>query len=114
MFREKEDKPIDGWLTVFKSATDYEADLVKDRLIDSGLSAVILTHRDHAFHLTVGDLAIVRVLVAPAQYDDAMRILQAAPLSDEELEAAALAATPQVPDGSKNQDLSGDREGDQS
>ena len=34
MFREKEDKPIEGWLTAFKSGTDYEADLVKDRLAD--------------------------------------------------------------------------------
>ena len=108
MFREKEDQPIEGWLTVFKSGTDYEADLVKDRLVDSGLSAVILTHRDHAFHLTVGDLAVVRVLVAPDQYEDAMRILQTAPLTDEELEAAALAANPRLTDNDQNLDHSGD------
>ena len=94
MFRVKEDKPIDGWLTVFKSSTDYEADIVKDRLVDAGLSAVVLTHRDHAFHLNVGDLAVVRVLVAPEEFDQAKGVLNSAPLTDEELEEAALAANP--------------------
>ncbi|GMQ82069.1 MAG: hypothetical protein BMS9Abin05_1510 [Rhodothermia bacterium] len=108
MFREKEDKPVDGWLTVFKSGTDYEADLVKDRLVDSGISAVILAHRDHAFHLTVGDLAVVRVLVAPEQYEDAMQILQATPLTDEELDSAALSANPRVEEGDQEPSNSGD------
>lgn len=94
MFRDKEDKPIDGWLTVFKSSTDYEADIVKDRLVDAGISAVVLTHRDHAFHLNVGDLAVVRVLVAPEQFEEATTILRSAPLTDQELEEAALGANP--------------------
>ncbi len=88
---------LEGWVTVFTSGTDYEADLVRDRLDDAGLSAVILTQRDHAFNLTVGELASVCVLVPPEQEDEARSILSARPISDAELEAAALAADPDAP-----------------
>lgn len=87
-----------GWTTVFTSSTDYEADLVRDRLDASGLKAVVLTKRDHMFNLTVGDFARVYVLVPPEEVDAARAILAEAPLTDAELEAAALAADPGAPD----------------
>ena len=83
-----------NWVVVFKSGTDYEADLVRDRLDDAGIPAVVLTQRDHAFNLTVGDLAQVRVLVQPGQAERAEQLLAEQPLSDAELEQAALAAGP--------------------
>ncbi|PSQ73737.1 MAG: hypothetical protein BRD39_03590 [Bacteroidetes bacterium QH_9_64_21] len=55
----------EDWVSIFRSSTDYEADLVRDRLDDSGIPAVVLTQRDHAFNLTVGDLASVHVRPAP-------------------------------------------------
>jgi len=85
---------VDGWVTVFTSGTDYEADLVKDRLVDSGLDAVVLTHRDHAFNLNVGKMSVVRVLVSPDQADAAYAVLDAPPVSDEELTNAALSSIP--------------------
>ncbi len=88
---------LEGWITVFSSGTDYESDLVRDRLDDAGLDAVILTRRDHAFNLTVGQLADVCVLVPPDQVDEAREILDARPISDDELERAALAADPNAP-----------------
>ena len=59
------DGKYQNWVTIFTSGTDYEADLVRDRLDDRGIPAVVLTQRDHAFNLTVGDLAAVRVMVPP-------------------------------------------------
>ena len=50
-------KKYEGWIAVFSSGTDFEADLVRDRIDDAGIPAVVLTQRDHAFNLTVGDLA---------------------------------------------------------
>lgn len=84
----------EGWVVVFKSGTDYEADLVRDRLDDSGIPAVVLTQRDHAFNLTHGALALVRVLTPPQFADAAVELLATPPLTDEALEAAALAAAP--------------------
>ena len=90
------EQSIDGWVVVFQSGTDYEANIVRDRLDDAGITAVVLTHRDHAFNLTIGDMAMVRVMVSPHEKEAAMAVLHSRPVSPEELEAAALAADPVV------------------
>jgi len=86
----------EDWISIFRTGTDYEADLVRDRLDDSGIPAVVLTQRDHAFNLNVGDLADVHVLVPPQRVDEALQLLQNQ-LTDEELEEAALGADPDAP-----------------
>lgn len=86
----------EDWVSVFRTSTDYEADLVRDRLDDSGIPAVVLTQRDHAFNLTVGDLASVHVMVPPQQAEEAVSLLEQH-LSEEELEEAALGADPEAP-----------------
>ncbi|MEX0599515.1 MAG: hypothetical protein WD021_02105 [Rhodothermales bacterium] len=91
------DRTFEEWFIVFQSGTDYEADLVRDRLDDSGVDAVVLTQRDHAFNLNVGDLSDVSVLVPPDQVEKAMEVLHSEPFSDEELNAAAMAANPKAP-----------------
>ncbi|MEO0560031.1 MAG: DUF2007 domain-containing protein [Bacteroidota bacterium] len=95
---ERDAHTYEGWSSVFEASTDYEADLVRDRLDESGVAAVVLTQRDHSFNLTVGDLAPVHVMVPPADEARAREILAEEPLSDEELEAAAMAANVEAPD----------------
>lgn len=80
------------WTVVFRTGTDYEADLVRDRLDDAGIPAVILTQRDHAFNLTVGDLSPVNVLVPPDRTEQAATLLESQPFTDQELTDAAMAA----------------------
>lgn len=87
----------ENWIPIFSSGTDYEADIVRDRLDDSGIPAVVLTQRDHAFNLNVSDLAEVNVLVPPDHADAARAVLEEK-LTDAELEEAALAADPNAPD----------------
>ncbi len=91
------DREYEKWVVVFRSGTDYEADIVRDRLDDSGVDAVVLTQRDHAFNLNVGELAPVHVLVPPDQVQRAEAILESPPLSDVELNEAALNADPSAP-----------------
>jgi len=86
----------EDWISVFRSSTDYEADLVRDRLDDGGIPAVVLTQRDHAFNLTVGDLASVHVMVPPDQAEQAVSLLEEQ-LTEDELEEAALGADPEAP-----------------
>ena len=86
----------EDWVSVFRTSTDYEADLVRDRLDDSDIPAVVLTQRDHAFNLNVGDLARVHVMVPPDRAEEAVSLLNEQ-LSDEELEEAALGADPDAP-----------------
>lgn len=86
----------EDWVSIFRTGTDYEADMVRDRLDDGGVPAVVLTQRDHAFNLNVGDLASVHVMVPPDRADDAVELLEQR-LDDEELEEAALGADPEAP-----------------
>jgi len=86
------------WIAVFTSSTDFEADLVRDRLDAAGVAAVVLTQRDHSFNLNVGDMAPVLVMVRPEDEDAAREIIDAQPFSDEELTEAALNADPDSED----------------
>lgn len=87
-------KQYEGWTAIFSTSTDFEADLVRDRLDAAGLPAVVLTHRDHAFNLNIGDLAGVHVMVPPEHEAAALDVINEAPLTDEELTHAAMAADP--------------------
>lgn len=91
------DRTYEDWVVVFRTGTDYEGDLVRDRLDDSGISAVVLTQRDHAFNLNVGDLAPVNVLVPPEEVEAARSVLDSAPFSDAELDEAARSSDPSSP-----------------
>ena len=88
----------EGWVSAFESSTDFEADLVRDRLDEAGLSAVVLTQRDHAFNLTVGDLSNVHVMVPPDQEEAARALIRDVTFTDEEMEQAAMSADINAPD----------------
>ncbi len=89
-----ENRSYDDWVTVFKTGTDYEAELVRDRLRDAGIPAVIMNKRDHAYNLNFGDMAQIKVLVPAEKKEAATNLLNEPPLSDEELTRIALAADP--------------------
>lgn len=91
-------RTYEGWVSVFECSTDFEADLVRDRLDEQDIAAVVLTQRDHAFNLNVGDLSPVHVMVKPENEAAARAVLAEAPITDEELEAAAMAADVEAPD----------------
>ena len=96
--RTPEGKSVEGWVSAFETSTDFEADLVRDRLDEEGVSAVVFTQRDHSFNLNVGDLSTVHVMVPPEHAEQAREIIGRAPLTDAELEAAAMAADVTAPD----------------
>lgn len=87
-----------GWVSAFEASTDFEADLVRDRLGEADIDAVVLTQRDHSFNLNVGDLSPVHVMVRPEDHGRAREVLDQAPVSDADLEAAAMAADVMAPD----------------
>ena len=90
---------IDGWVGVWQTGIDYEADLVRDRLDDAGLEAVIMRKKDRSFSLTHGSMSAIHVLVPPGQEAEARATLAAEPPTDDELTAAALAADPESAPG---------------
>ena len=91
-------KTYEGWNSVFSCGTDFEADLVRDRLGEADVPAIVLTQRDHAFNLNVGDMSPVHVMVPPEHEAAAREVVEQAPLTDAELEEAAMAADLYAPD----------------
>ena len=92
------DTRYEGWIAVFKTGRDYEAEVVRDRLDDAGLSAVIMSKRDSAFNLNVGSLSDIFVMVPPRDAAEARAILADQAFSAKELEDQALAASPDLND----------------
>ena len=90
---------FDGWISIFESGIDYEAEMVRDRLVDSGISAVLMTKKDRAFGLSVGSMSRIYVLVVPDEEQKARALIQDYSFSAEELTEAALAANPEDVDG---------------
>lgn len=101
---------IDGWIGVWQTGIDYEADLVRDRLDDAGVEAVIMRKKDRSFSLTHGSMSPIHVLVPSDQEERARAVLEAEPVSDDELTAAALAADPERAPGPDSSDSGNDGE----
>lgn len=95
---DNDPRTYQDWIAVFTTSTDYEADLVRDRLDAAGVAAVVLTQRDHAFNLNVGDMAPVRVMVRPEDEAAAREVIGEKPFTDAELEEAAMNADPDSED----------------
>jgi len=88
-------KEIDGWISIFETGTDYEADLVRDRLDDSEIPAVLMTKKDRSFSLTQGAMSRIYVMIPPEFEERAVALLQSEALTDDELTRMALAADPE-------------------
>lgn len=92
------------WTAVLTSETEYEAELVRNRLDDAGIEAVVLTQHDRSFNITLGKEASIRVMVPLEREAEARALLAAEPLTDDELTRAALASYPPDPDGEASPD----------
>ena len=91
-------RTTENWISVFECSTDFEADLVRDRLDEEGVAAVVFTQRDHSFNLNVGDMAAVHVMVPPEDERAARAMLAEPAISDADLESAAMSADVMAPD----------------
>ena len=100
----REARTFEGWVSVFECSTDFEADLVRDRLDEEGFAAVVFTQRDHSFNLNVGDLAAVHVMVRPEEEAAARAVVLLPAMSDADLEEAAMSADLMAPDAHSRED----------
>ena len=69
---------IEGWAELLSLSEEFEARLIEENLRAEGIDARILDQKDHsAFPVDIGDLARIRILVEPAEYARAERIISA-------------------------------------
>ena len=84
--------PDEKWVSVFETGVEFEADVVADRLKASAIPAVVMNQHEKFISFAFSEQKLIQVLVQPGRIEEAKRVLDEQPLSDEELEQAALNA----------------------
>jgi len=72
MFSDPKPNEIENWVCVFECGTEYEAEMVKNYLSNLKIPSNILSKRDSAYNLNVGDMALVYVYV-PDEFEKRAR-----------------------------------------
>lgn len=66
---------VQGWAEVVQTAADEEAQILVSTLRAADLDAQVFSQKDHAHMLSIGGMAVVRVLVPAAQHGAAVDLL---------------------------------------
>lgn len=72
MFDGPKSNDIENWVCVMEAGTEYEIELAKNYLSDHDIPANILSKRDSAYSLNVGEMALVYLYV-PREYEEEAR-----------------------------------------
>jgi hypothetical protein len=68
---------ISGWAEAARSTDEVEAEVLASRLRGADVDVQVFSQKDHANVVSLGALALVRVLVPVFQLQEAQRILAA-------------------------------------
>ena len=80
------------WVSVFETEAELEAEIVADRLKDVEIPAVVMKGQEKFIGTIFTEQKLIQVMVQPERLEEAKELLNQQPLSDEELEQAALNA----------------------
>lgn len=72
LFDHPKPNDIENWVCVMESGTDYEIELAKNYLSNLKIPSNILSKRDTAYSLVVGDMALVYLYV-PVEFEKKAR-----------------------------------------
>lgn len=67
---------IEGWAQVYTTASEFEAQLVRENLRAEGIDAQTFSQKDHIYPVDMGELSIVRLLVPAWEYAPALQIIR--------------------------------------
>lgn len=63
---------IDNWVCVLEGSTDYEVDMAKNYLSNLKIPSNILSKRDSAYSLQIGEMALIYLYV-PVEFEKKAR-----------------------------------------
>jgi hypothetical protein len=72
MFRDLKPSDFENWVCVMQRSTEYEVQMAKNYLADMEIPSNILSKRDSAYSLNVGNMALVYLYV-PKEYEKQAR-----------------------------------------
>lgn len=70
-----EPNSFSDWKLVYQTSTDVDAQMVKNYLLDKEIECQILSKRDSAYNLNVGEMALVYLYVPNNQFDAAQNAI---------------------------------------
>jgi Putative prokaryotic signal transducing protein len=73
----------DNWVVVYTSSQEYEIEMLRDNLQGAGVETAILSQKDRNFP-TMGDLAIVKLLVHKEDVQSALNFIEEVKKQNEE------------------------------
>lgn len=83
MFEDPKADDIENWVCVMERGTEYEVEIAKSYLTDREIPANILSKRDSAISVNVGDMAHVYLYVPREYAEEARKALDEVDLSGE-------------------------------
>lgn len=75
MFKELRPDDINGWVCVYETGTEYDAEMVKSYFADQDIHSQILSKRDSAYNMNVGQMSMVYVYVPGELEEKALKAL---------------------------------------
>lgn len=77
LFQDSKPNDIDNWVCVLESTFDYEVELARNYLSNLKIPSNILSKRDTAYSLVVGDMAQIYLYVPTEFEKKAREVLEA-------------------------------------
>lgn len=84
MFNDPKPNDIDNWVCVLEGSTDYEIEFAQNYLSNLEIPSNILSKRDTAYSLNVGEMALVYLYVPKVYEEEARSALEEVELPGEE------------------------------
>lgn len=63
MFSKIKPDDIEGWVCVYETGTEYDAQMVKGYFADQEIHSQILSKRDSAYNMNIGQMSMVYLYV---------------------------------------------------
>lgn len=67
---------IQGWAQIYSTASEFEAQLLRENLAAEDVEARIFSQKDNMLSVDLGELSIVRLLVPAFEYERAIGIIR--------------------------------------
>lgn len=67
---------FDDWIVIYQTSTDVDVQMVKNYLEDKGIECQILSKRDSAYNLNVGEMALIYLYVPKVKEQKARDLIE--------------------------------------
>jgi len=75
LFKDSQPNAIDGWSCIAQTQTELEAELIAGPIRDANIPVEVLSKRDTAYSLTIGEMSLVYIYVPTDKVQEAKAFL---------------------------------------